>query len=210
VRQTKAALWPGQSCIWEASDPYLYIRTTPEGRVICGGGDAEFSDETKRDALTSRKCEMLRRKLHYRLVCKTYWNPSYPRPEPAGWDPFTPEERAELEGLKERQRPLDLADTLAVLDVPGLTGAYRRMLDRGSVPVAEFYWWKRSICSLLGRPQATRSGSRPPARRYRKRCGTKSVHRIRSPTRYEHYATRRGQRGRTERTQVPDQRCPSE
>jgi glycine/D-amino acid oxidase-like deaminating enzyme len=64
VRQAKESLWPGQCCIWEASDPYLYIRTTPEGRVICGGGDAEFSDETKRDALTSRKCEMLRRKLH--------------------------------------------------------------------------------------------------------------------------------------------------
>jgi hypothetical protein len=36
---------PSECCIWEAADPYLYIRTTPEGPVICGGGeDAEFSD----------------------------------------------------------------------------------------------------------------------------------------------------------------------
>ena len=44
-------LWPGQCMIWEASDPYLYVRTTPEGRVICGGEDEEFSDEAERDAL---------------------------------------------------------------------------------------------------------------------------------------------------------------
>ena len=48
-------LWPEQCMIWEASDPYLYLRTTPDGRVICGGEDEEFSDEEKRDALLARK-----------------------------------------------------------------------------------------------------------------------------------------------------------
>jgi glycine/D-amino acid oxidase-like deaminating enzyme len=56
-------LWPEQCMIWEASDPYLYVRTTPDGRVICGGEDEEFSDERKRDALLPRKTKALRRKL---------------------------------------------------------------------------------------------------------------------------------------------------
>ncbi len=56
-------LWREQCLIWEASDPYLYLRTDPQGRVICGGEDEEFSDEQRRDALLMRKIETLRRKL---------------------------------------------------------------------------------------------------------------------------------------------------
>ncbi len=56
-------LWPEQCMIWEASDPYLYLRTTPGGRILCGGEDEEFSDETVRDALLPRKTTTLRRKL---------------------------------------------------------------------------------------------------------------------------------------------------
>ena len=64
VPQRRDALWPGECCVWEAADPYLYVRTTPDGRVICGGGDQEFSDDERRDALIDRKTAMLRRKLH--------------------------------------------------------------------------------------------------------------------------------------------------
>lgn len=56
-------LWPGEAMIWEAADPYLYIRTTPEGRVICGGEDEDFSDAEERDALNERKSRTLARKL---------------------------------------------------------------------------------------------------------------------------------------------------
>lgn len=56
-------LWPGQCMIWQASEPYLYLRTTPEGRVICGGEDEDFSDEVARDALLPRKTKTLQRKL---------------------------------------------------------------------------------------------------------------------------------------------------
>jgi glycine/D-amino acid oxidase-like deaminating enzyme len=56
-------LWPGQCMIWQASEPYLYLRTTPEGRVICGGEDEDFSDEETRDALLARKTKTLQRKL---------------------------------------------------------------------------------------------------------------------------------------------------
>ncbi len=64
VPQRRARLWPGECCIWEAADPYLYIRTSPEGRVICGGEDEDITDEERRNALLPRKAETLRRKLH--------------------------------------------------------------------------------------------------------------------------------------------------
>jgi glycine/D-amino acid oxidase-like deaminating enzyme len=62
VRQPRR-LWPEQCLIWEASAPYLYLRTTPDGRIVCGGEDEDFSDETARDALLPRKTATLRRKL---------------------------------------------------------------------------------------------------------------------------------------------------
>jgi glycine/D-amino acid oxidase-like deaminating enzyme len=69
VRQARRRFWPGECCIWEASDPYLYIRTTPEGRVVCGGEDEPIADAKTRDALLRRKTVILRRKLH-RLLPK--------------------------------------------------------------------------------------------------------------------------------------------
>ncbi len=56
-------LWPEQCMIWEASEPYLYLRTTPDGRVICGGEDEDFADSDERDALLARKTATLTRKL---------------------------------------------------------------------------------------------------------------------------------------------------
>ncbi|RPJ45856.1 MAG: FAD-binding oxidoreductase [Betaproteobacteria bacterium] len=56
-------LWPSRCLIWEAADPYLYIRTTPAGRVIAGGEDEAFSDEARRDALIPAKINAIRRKL---------------------------------------------------------------------------------------------------------------------------------------------------
>lgn len=55
--------WVDCCFIWEAADPYLYMRTTRDGRIICGGEDEDFVDEDKRDALIERKVEALRRKL---------------------------------------------------------------------------------------------------------------------------------------------------
>jgi glycine/D-amino acid oxidase-like deaminating enzyme len=56
-------IWPTGCIIWEANDPYLYIRTTPEGHVICGGEDAEIADADERDALNGAKTKTLERKL---------------------------------------------------------------------------------------------------------------------------------------------------
>ena len=57
-------LWPSRSFIWEASEPYMYVRVGPDGRIICGGEDEPFSDAGKRDALLPRKTATLEDKLH--------------------------------------------------------------------------------------------------------------------------------------------------
>jgi len=62
-RQPTSRLWPGEALIWEASDPYLYLRTTHDGRVICGGEDEEFEDEARRDAMLPQKAERIADKL---------------------------------------------------------------------------------------------------------------------------------------------------
>ena len=59
----KANLWPSRCLIWEAADPYLYIRTTVDNRVVVGGEDAEFSDEAHRDRLLPAKIKRLQTKL---------------------------------------------------------------------------------------------------------------------------------------------------
>lgn len=56
-------LWPTQAHVWEAAKPYLYLRTTVDGRVICGGEDEDFSDEAARDALIPAKTKALQKKL---------------------------------------------------------------------------------------------------------------------------------------------------
>ena len=56
-------LWPEKCLIWEASDPYLYVRTTEDGRVICGGEDEDFENEETRDALLAKKTAKLEKKL---------------------------------------------------------------------------------------------------------------------------------------------------
>jgi glycine/D-amino acid oxidase-like deaminating enzyme len=57
------AIWPQRALIWESSEPYLYLRSTHDGRVICGGEDAEFSNEAQRDRLTAQKARRIARKL---------------------------------------------------------------------------------------------------------------------------------------------------
>lgn len=63
TRPQLRAIWPTAAMIWEASDPYLYIRTTPRGAVICGGEDEEISDADERDAKIAEKKQTLSRKL---------------------------------------------------------------------------------------------------------------------------------------------------
>lgn len=47
--------WREGAMIWEASDPYLYIRTCGEGRIIAGGEDMDEHDAARRNALIGSK-----------------------------------------------------------------------------------------------------------------------------------------------------------
>jgi glycine/D-amino acid oxidase-like deaminating enzyme len=63
TRAQPKAIWPQKALIWEASEPYLYLRATIDGRIICGGEDEDFSDTEKRDALTPIKTRRIEKKL---------------------------------------------------------------------------------------------------------------------------------------------------
>ncbi|HEX2862481.1 MAG TPA: FAD-dependent oxidoreductase [Lacunisphaera sp.] len=55
--------WPvGLPVIWETGDPYLYLRTTGDHRVIMGGYDEPFRDPIARDRLIPLKVAALRRR----------------------------------------------------------------------------------------------------------------------------------------------------
>ena len=55
--------WPHDRClIWETADPYTYLRTTEDRRVLIGGADEAFRDPAHRDRLVERKARLLQRR----------------------------------------------------------------------------------------------------------------------------------------------------
>ncbi|NDV84558.1 FAD-binding oxidoreductase [Bacteroides sp. 51] len=56
-------IWQGRSLLWETKEPYIYIRTTKDNRIIVGGEDEEFRDPVKRDKLLRKKTEKLEKKI---------------------------------------------------------------------------------------------------------------------------------------------------
>jgi glycine/D-amino acid oxidase-like deaminating enzyme len=48
--------------IWETARPYLYARTTVDGRIIVGGEDVDFVNDDARDKLLPQKTKTLERK----------------------------------------------------------------------------------------------------------------------------------------------------
>ena len=59
--------WGEGQLIWEAADPYLYIRTTADRRIIVGGEDEAIDDEAARDALLPAKVHALQEKAKHLL-----------------------------------------------------------------------------------------------------------------------------------------------
>ncbi|MHA3788652.1 NAD(P)/FAD-dependent oxidoreductase [Flavobacterium hauense] len=51
--------WKDEVLIWNTADPYLYMRTTADNRVLVGGRDEDFSDPAKRDKLMKKKTKQL-------------------------------------------------------------------------------------------------------------------------------------------------------
>lgn len=44
-----------ETLFWNTDQPYLYMRTTADHRLLVGGGDVSFKNEKRRDALLSKK-----------------------------------------------------------------------------------------------------------------------------------------------------------
>lgn len=65
-----APLWRENAMIWEAADPYLYIRVDAEGRIIAGGEDEGLIDPARRDALIGTKAGTIAAKLAGLLGCE--------------------------------------------------------------------------------------------------------------------------------------------
>ena len=51
--------WKNDMLLWNTADPYLYMRTTPDNRIIVGGRDENFYSPKKRDALIAIKTKKL-------------------------------------------------------------------------------------------------------------------------------------------------------
>jgi glycine/D-amino acid oxidase-like deaminating enzyme len=61
--QARHVLWPGPALVWEASEDYVYCRTTRDGRIIIGGEDEETDDPALRERLGPEKTKALLGKL---------------------------------------------------------------------------------------------------------------------------------------------------
>lgn len=51
--------WWAKCLIWETARPYLYMRTTDDGRAIVGGEDQSYRNPLRRDAAVARKAAKL-------------------------------------------------------------------------------------------------------------------------------------------------------
>lgn len=62
--QKKANLWRDEVLVWEASEGYLYARTTADGRIVIGGEDDESAmNPEERDRLMPEKAKIILNKL---------------------------------------------------------------------------------------------------------------------------------------------------
>ena len=52
-------LWKDKCLIWETARPYIYMRTTPDNRIIIGGKDEPFASANIRDSLIKKKSKQL-------------------------------------------------------------------------------------------------------------------------------------------------------
>ncbi len=55
--------WLDDYLVWEGADPYLYFRSTPDGRVMVGGEDEESADAYKDGGKSAEKIRTLTEKL---------------------------------------------------------------------------------------------------------------------------------------------------
>lgn len=55
----KKNFWKEDVLMWNTANPYLYLRTTPDGRILIGGRDEDFYNPKKREKLLAKKTKQL-------------------------------------------------------------------------------------------------------------------------------------------------------
>jgi len=65
-----------KTMIWESARPYLYMRTTGDGRLLVGGEDDDIDIPARRDKRVDKKAQTLARKVE-KLFPKLPMNPSF-------------------------------------------------------------------------------------------------------------------------------------
>ncbi|MFT4151942.1 MAG: FAD-dependent oxidoreductase, partial [Paracoccaceae bacterium] len=123
--------WLDGMLVWEASDPYLYFRSTADGRIIAGGEDeasaTAFADDTKRAAKTARILEKLRE------TCGLRFRPAYTWSAPFG----------------------DTTDGLPIIDrVPGMRRVHSVMGFGGNGITFSMIAAQVVAAAIAGRPDA--------------------------------------------------------
>jgi glycine/D-amino acid oxidase-like deaminating enzyme len=68
--------WDGSWMLWEAKEPYLYLRVTQDQRLLIGGEDDAFHSPAMRDACLQRKARKIERKFRH-LVPGIDFEPEY-------------------------------------------------------------------------------------------------------------------------------------
>lgn len=59
--QPKMSAFYKDLLVWNTADPYIYMRTTDDSRLLIGGGDEAFQNPEKRDALINKKSKILQK-----------------------------------------------------------------------------------------------------------------------------------------------------
>ena len=75
--------WLDEFLVWEGSDPYLYFRTTPDGRIIAGGEDEDSETSHSDPRKMKLKMRTIRRKLK-KLIGMDIGEPAYDWAAPFG------------------------------------------------------------------------------------------------------------------------------
>lgn len=68
--------WLATTMLWESSRPYIYMRSTGDGRLLVGGEDEDRDIPARRDSLVDRKAATLERKVA-RLFPKLQAKPAF-------------------------------------------------------------------------------------------------------------------------------------
>jgi len=66
------AFWKDETLVWNTADPYLYMRTTKDRRIVIGGRDELFTNTSQRDILIRHKSKLLKRDVEKLLPSINY------------------------------------------------------------------------------------------------------------------------------------------